>query len=151
MLKKKCTLSSVTEDLHSHIPSRNDRNLGSKYAQRVWTQNMPKQPLHRLFLITPELSARVEDAVASTQSNGLKHMVIDLLTRNDTVHWADHIGPDEEIIFDKFQTRVSCKHLTACREEGPDITLSFISRDLVDFGIGLMLLASDSTRNNTKS
>ena len=69
--------------LHSH-----SNKMGSKYAQRVWVQTMPRQPLDTFLPITPQLAAEVEDAVAFIQAHGLQHTILRLLCRDDTAHWA---------------------------------------------------------------
>ena len=108
------------------------------------------QSLDIFLPITPQLAAEVESAVAFIQAHTLRQTILHLLERTDTVHWADHVirGDDTET-FQRFQAYLSWNNLKQCRQQGADTDASHVSKEFVDFGIGILLLANDHLRTST--
>ena len=77
------------------------------------------------------------------KAGGLKQTILSLLCRADQDHWADHILQDDDReLFDLYNTQITLTHLRACREN------TCLSKSLLDFALGIVILAANNTRED---
>jgi hypothetical protein len=118
----------------------------SRPALSIPVCSAPIHPLQRLMLITPELASQVACTQASIARQGLKATLLDLIHRQDTEHWANHVlTASNTPLFRMCNYDLSCNTLLTCREQHPDplrVKESQLGTDLLDALLAIVLRAN---------